>query len=72
MRTTITLNDTIFKALKMLSVETDKTMSELVEDAVKYQILEDLKDIKDVESRAKEPTYAFDELVKKLKTEGLL
>ncbi len=72
MRTTITLNDTIFKALKMRAIEADESMSKLVEDAVKYQILEDLEDIEDAKARESEPSFSFDELVKKFKTEGLL
>ena len=72
MRTTITINDTIFRALKMRAVESDETVSQLIEDAVKYQILEDSKDIQDAHNRESEPTLDFNELVSKFKSEGLL
>jgi hypothetical protein len=72
MRTTITINDTIFRALKMRAIEADESVSKLVEDAVKYQILEDLEDIEDANAREKESTYSFDDLVAQFKAEGLI
>lgn len=72
MRTTITINDKLFRALKMRAAETDESISQLVENAVKYQVLEDLEDIEDAEKRAHESTHSFDDLVAQLKTEGLL
>jgi hypothetical protein len=72
MRTTITMNDKMFKILKMRAAETDESISRLVEDAVKYQILEDFEDIEDAEKREKESTHSFDDLVAQFKAEGLL
>lgn len=72
MRTTIVFNDTVFRALKMRAIESDESVSKLVEDAVKYQLLEDLEDIEDAQARENEPVYSFDDLVAKFKTEGLL
>lgn len=72
MRTTVTINDTIFRALKMRAVEADESVSKLVEDAVKYQILEDMEDIEDANARVNEPTYSFDDLVARFKSEGLI
>ena len=72
MRTTITLNDKLFRALKMRAADSDNSISQLVEDAVKYQILEDLEDIEDAVKRESEPAYSFDDLVSQFKAEGLL
>jgi len=72
MRTTITINDKIFRALKMRAVETDGSISKLVEDAVMYQLLEDAEDIEDATKRQSEPSYAFDDLIKEFTAEGLL
>ncbi len=72
MRTTITLNDKLYRALKMRAAESDESISQLVEDAIKYQVLEDLEDIEDAMKRENEPTYSFDDLVKQFKAEGLL
>ena len=72
MRTTITINDKLFRTLKMRAAETDQSISALVEDAVKYQILEDFEDIEDAQKRVDEKEYSFDDLVKEYKAEGLL
>ena len=72
MRTTITINDKIYKQLKRRAIDSGQTFSSYVEDAVKYQILEDFHDLEEVEKRKDEPTYSFDDLVKEFKAEGLL
>lgn len=72
MRTTITLNDKLFRTLKMRAAESDETISQLIENAIKYQVLEDLEDIEDAVKRENEPAYSFDDLVKQFKAEGLL
>ncbi len=72
MRTTITINDKLFRILKMRAAETDESISQFVEDAIKYQVLEDFEDIEEAEKREHESTYSFDDLVKQLKIEGLL
>ncbi len=72
MRTTITINDKLFRALKIRAAETDETVSSIVEDAIKYQLLEDMEDIETAKKRQNEPTLSFDSLVAELKAEGLL
>jgi hypothetical protein len=72
MRTTITINDKLFRILKMRAAESDESVSQLVEDAVKYQVLEDFEDIEDAVEREHESAYSFDDLVSKFKAEGLL
>ena len=72
MRTTITMNDKIYRALKIRAAESDESISTIVENAVKYQVLEDLEDIEDAAKRESEPTHSFDELMKQFQSEGLL
>lgn len=72
MRTTMTINDKLYKQLKRRSFDSGVSVSRYVEDAIKYQLLEDLEDLDSVRERADEPTYSFDELVKEFKAEGLL
>ena len=72
MRTTITLNDRIYKALKLRAVETGESVSRMVEDAIKYQVLEDLEDIQTLKERGDEPAVDFKTFVKELKADGLL
>jgi hypothetical protein len=56
----------------MRAAESDESISQIVEEAVKYQVLEDLEDIEDAVKRESEPVYSFDDLVKQFKAEGLL
>lgn len=72
MRTTITINDKLYRALKMRAADSDASISQLIENAVKYQVLEDLEDIEDAKKRQQESSYSFDDLVAQLKAEGLL
>jgi hypothetical protein len=72
MRTTITINDKLYHALRVRAAESDETISAFIENAVKYQVLEDFEDIEDAASRENEPSQSFDELVKQFRSEGLL
>jgi phosphohistidine phosphatase SixA len=72
MRTTVTINDTILQSLKVRAAQTGLTVSELIESAVKEQLLEDLYDIEQADMRVNEPVESFEVLVNKLKEEGLI
>jgi plasmid stability protein len=72
MRTTITLNDRIYRALRIRAAESGETVSAVVEDAVKEQVLEDLDDLQTVKERENEPAIDFKVFVKELKADGLL
>lgn len=72
MRTTINLNDKLYRALKLRAASSDETMSSVVEDALAHQMLEDLDDIEEAQRREHESTYSFDELVAEFKKEGLI
>ena len=72
MRTTITINDTLFRSLKLHAAASDTSISRLVEEAIKHQLLEDFEDIDMAKQRQGEPELSFDGLVADLKAEGLL
>ena len=72
MRTTITINDRLYRALKIHAAQSNETISTLIEEAIKYQILEDLEDLDAISKRKSEPTMSFDAFVKELKADGLL
>lgn len=69
-RATVYFDPAIHKALKLKSIETSKTISELVNEAVKQALAEDAADLAAVEQRAAEPLIGFAEMVKRLKTDG--
>ena len=64
---TLNLEDTILKALKLKVTERNQSMSELVNDALKASLQEDLEDIKSWEERKGEDTYDYEEFVELLK-----
>ena len=47
-------------------------MSELVNDAVKASLREDLEDIADWKSRRNEKTYSYEEFIARLKSDGTI
>jgi plasmid stability protein len=69
-RTTIYLDSDLHYALRIKAAETENSMSELVSEAVKLALAEDAADIAAFQERKKEPSLAFDNVLKKLKADG--
>jgi len=69
-RATVYFDPHIHRALKIKSVETSKTISELVNEAVRGALSEDAEDIAAFEERIKEPLISFSEMLKRLKKDG--
>lgn len=71
-RATVYLDSQIHRALRLKSAETEKSISELVNDAVKASLSEDADDLAAFETRAKEPNLRFEVVVKDLRKRGKL
>ncbi len=69
-RATVYLDPELHKALRLKAVETSRSVSELVNDAVRESLAEDAEDIAAFEERVAEPLIAYDEMVKRLKRDG--
>ena len=69
-RSTIYFDPQLHQALKLKSVETDRSISDLVNDAVKLSLAEDAEDLAAFEKRASEPSVAFEDAVKALRRSG--
>ncbi len=69
-RATVYLDPELHKALKLKAVETSRSVSDLVNDAVREALAEDAEDITAFEERVKEPLISYDEMVKRLKNDG--
>ncbi len=69
-RTTIYLEPDLHKALRLKAVAMSRSVSELVNDAVRGCLAEDAEDIVAFEDRMKEPLISYDEMVKRLKKDG--
>ena len=59
MRTTITLNDNIYQALKIEAAEFDESISSLIEVAVRNQLLENLEDLRAAKDRESDSKVKF-------------
>ncbi len=71
-KVTLNLEDIILQVLKLKSSETKKSMSELVNDALKACLQEDLEDIKSWEEREGEETYSYEEFLELLNKEQVI
>ena len=69
-RATIYLDPVLHKALRMKSAETSRSMSEIVNEAVKQALAEDAEDLAAFEERAREPLVSFENMLKELKKDG--
>ena len=69
-RATIYLDPKLHKALRIKSVETSHSMSELVNEAVTLTLAEDAMDLAAFKERANEPLITFEAVLKDLKRHG--
>ena len=69
-RSTIYFDPELHKALRLKAVETSRSVSAIVNAAVKEAIAEDAEDILFFNERADEPLISYDEMVKRLKKDG--
>ena len=69
-RATVYLDPELHKALRLKAVETSRSVSELVNNAIRQALAEDAEDIAAFKERAREPLISYDEMVKRLKRDG--
>ena len=69
-RTTVYLDSDLHHALRIKAAETEHSMSELVQEAIKLSLAEDFIDLSAFEQRKKEPSLPFKDVLKKLRKNG--
>ena len=69
-RTTVYLSPALHKALRLKSVETSRSMSDLINDAVREELAEDADDLAAFDARKNERTIGFEDFVKELRRDG--
>ena len=69
-RATVYLDPVLHKALRLQSIETSRSVSELINDAVRDELSEDARDLALFNERGDEPTMEFEDFVKGLKLDG--
>lgn len=71
-RATVYLDPGLHKALQLQSIETSRSVSELVNDAIRNELAQDEADLAMFEAREHEPAMDFADFVKGLKRDGAL
>jgi hypothetical protein len=71
-RTTVYFEPEIHQALRLKSAVSERSISEMVNDAVRSSLAEDAEDFAAFDDRADEPAVDFEDFVKKMKRSGKL
>jgi hypothetical protein len=71
-RTTIYLEQELHQALRMKSAETNRSISELINQMVRERMSEDAEDLEAFRERANEPTMSYEAILQDLKAHGKL
>ena len=71
-RATVYLDPSIHRILKVKSLQTSKSISELINEAILHELGEDAEDLEAFEMRESEESISFESLLKDLKKDGKL
>lgn len=69
-RATIYFEPEIHRALRLKAADTERPISDLVNEAVKLSLAEDAEDLAAFQDRVREPDVAFEDAVRDLKKRG--
>ncbi len=69
-RSTVYFDPSIHSILKVKALESSRSISDLVNEAIRHELSEDAEDLESFEQRASEPSISFEELVIGLKADG--
>ena len=71
-RATIYFDPDLHKALRLKAAETSRSITNLVNEAVREALSEDVEDLSAFDDRKDEPLISYDQMVKRLKRDGYL
>jgi len=69
-KATLYLQDDVHHALRLKAAETHESMSQLVNDALRVALTEDLEDISDWHQRRNEKSVGYDEFLEQVLSPG--
>ena len=69
-RATVYFDPAIHRVLKMKALETEHSISDIVNEALRHELAEDQEDLAAFSKRAKETSVSYEDLLKKLKADG--
>jgi hypothetical protein len=71
-RATIYFDENLHRAVRLKAAETDRSISDVVNEAVRQYLAEDADDLAAFDDRASEPDLRFADVVKELRRRGEL
>jgi hypothetical protein len=71
-RSTVYFEATLHKAIRLKAAHTHRSISDVVNDAVRYSLREDQQDLAAFDERVNEPEMSYEALLKDLKAHGKL
>jgi plasmid stability protein len=71
-RATIYFDPDLHRALRLKAAETSRSITDLVNEAVRQALAEDAEDLAAFAERTAEPLISYEAMVKKLKKDGRL
>lgn len=71
-RATIYFDPDLYRTLRLKAASTEISISDLVNEALRQSLREDLADLKAVDERRNEPLISFEDLLKQLHKNGKL
>jgi plasmid stability protein len=71
-RSTVYFEPDLHRALRLKAASVNRSLSDVVNDAVRQALREDQEDLAAFDERAAEPTLSYEELLADLKTHGRL
>ncbi len=69
-RSTVYFDPDLYKALKIKAAQYEKSLSELINQAVRWSLVEDAEDLAAFEERKNEPNLDFEKVLKDLRSRG--
>lgn len=71
-RSTVYFEPALHKAIRLKAAHTHRSISEVVNDAVRFSLREDQQDLAAFDDRVNEPAMSYEALLKDLKAHGKL
>ncbi|MFA5843273.1 MAG: ribbon-helix-helix protein, CopG family [Coriobacteriia bacterium] len=71
-RSTVYLDPDLHQALRLKAAATDRSLSDLVNEALRAALAEDEEDLRAIEERVREPLMAYEEFLGYLRADGKL
>jgi predicted transcriptional regulator len=69
-RSTVYFDPDLYKALKIKAAHSDRSLSELINNAIRYSLAEDAEDLSAFAERKNEPNLDFEKVLKDLRSRG--